>query len=80
MLRTGIYLLSSSSMGVLYRNADMAYSMHPALKWTCLAGLTISFLCFVITYLKNQYPGFLKTLTRYPHMIKSSAWKVSSPA
>jgi hypothetical protein len=79
-LRIGIYLLSTSSLGVLYRNADMTYSMHPALKWFCLGGLTISLICFVITYLRVQNPSLLKSFTQRVHMIKSPSWKLSSMA
>ena len=60
MLKTGIYLLSSSSLGVLYRTSDFAYSMSPAIKWLSLAGLTISLVCFVLTYIGFQSPDTLK--------------------
>jgi hypothetical protein len=78
MLKTGISLLSASTIGVGYRIADLAYSMNPLLKWFCLFGLTIALSCFVATYISAEAPRLRKYLLRQPHMIKSSAWKLSS--
>ncbi len=69
MLKTGIYLLSSSSLGVLYRSYDFTYSTNPAIKWLSLAGLIISFVCFVLTYIRAQSPGTLKALVRRSSLI-----------
>ena len=80
MLRTGLWLLSSSSLGVLYRHVDLAYSTHSALKWVCLTGLATSLACFVLTYLRFQHPMRLNAFPRRPDMIKSPAWKPSSIA
>ncbi len=80
MLRTGIYLFSSSTLGFFYHCADLAYSMSPALRWFCLSGLFISLVCFVATYLGAYTPGALKAFARQPHMIKSTEWKTSPQA
>src|SRR5690349_11276433 len=74
MLRTGICLLSSSTLGVLYRQGEFTYSMCPSLKWYCLSALLISFFCFIATYLRAEKPSFRKIFSR--HMIKSPAWKL----
>jgi hypothetical protein len=65
LLRTGIYLLTSSSIGVFYHQGHMEGSIHPALHWACMIGLAISLVCFIATYLKVMRP----------HMLKSEAWK-----
>ena len=67
MLKTGIYLFSSASLGVLYRCADMPYAMLPLLKWFCFLGLSLSLFCFILTYVRFT-------------MIKSTEWKASSHA
>ncbi len=77
MLKTGLYFLFASSLGVLYRNPDYAFGMNPALKWACFAGLTCALICFIGTYLRTQAPELLKVFT-HRHMIKSPAWKASS--
>src|SRR4051812_30832927 len=46
MLKLGLYLLSTSTVGVLYRVGDFAYSMNPFLKMYCEFGLSVSLLCF----------------------------------
>ena len=77
MLRTGIYLLSSSSMGVMYRCSDMPYAMMPELKWMCLAGLSVSLVCFVVTYMRIFHPVSAKDFHPGEHMIESPEWKTS---
>ncbi len=77
MLKTGIYLLLTSSTGVYYRNAEYAFALTPGFKWLCLAGLGCAFLCFTVTYLRFEAPELLKSFT-LRHMIKSPAWKTSS--
>jgi hypothetical protein len=67
LLRTGIYLLTSSSVGVFYHQSNMEGSTHLVLHWACMIGLTISLTCFVVAYFKVMRP----------HMIKSEAWKPS---
>ena len=80
MLKTGIYLLTSSSIGVLYRNGDYVYSMHPYIKYACFMGLIFAFACFVVTYLQYEVPHLRKLFTRRIEMLKSPAWKLSSMA
>jgi hypothetical protein len=75
MLKTGLYFFFVSSLGVLYRTADLAYSSLPTLKWFCLFGLWTALICFMTTYLSSELLHLRKTFTRQPHMIKSSAWK-----
>jgi hypothetical protein len=77
MLKIGLLLLSSSSLGVLYRNTDYVYSMHPFLKWFCFFGLVSSLICFISVYVQAEWPSIRKNLSR-PDMIKSPAWKLSS--
>jgi hypothetical protein len=78
MIKTGILLLISSSLGVLYRQADLAYSALPSLRWFCFSGLLIAFTCFVATYVKYALPRRAKPIEPGPDMIKSPAWKLSS--
>ena len=78
ILKTGIYLLVTSSIRVCYRNADFAYSAIPGFKWTCAAGLCLSLGCFVLLYLRSDAPLLYKAFSRLPHMIKSPTWKFSS--
>lgn len=80
ILKTGIYLLVTSSIGVCYRNADFAYSQIPCLKWACAAGLCLSLACFAVLYLRSDAPNLCKAVSRLPHMIKSPAWKYPSIA
>ena len=74
MLRTGIFLLSSSSLGVLYRHAELAYSMLPLVKWLSLMGLMASLICFITIYLRAEMPNFRRTFVRRSDMIKSPVW------
>ena len=80
MIKTGITLLSTSSLGVLYRTADLAYSMNLALKWFCLIGLSLALACFAAVYLQAEIPKLRKRTRRSPDMIKSPEWKYSSMA
>lgn len=80
MLKTGIALLTVSSLGVLSRSADLAFSAGPYIKFLCLSGLSISFVCFIATYCKVEHPRFCKRVARPAQMIKSSAWKHASAA
>lgn len=77
MLRIGLYLLSTSSFGVLYRAADLTYSTNTGLDWSCLAGLILSIICFVGTYLRHEAPHRRNIFLRGSDMIKSSTWKLS---
>ena len=78
MLKIGIHLLTVSSMGVLYRIADLTYSALPSLKWCSLTGLCLSVICLMGGYLSTQGLRFRKFLVRQPDMIKSGAWKSPS--
>ncbi len=73
MLKTGLHLLFYSSLDFFYVNADFAYSMNPALKWSCLAGLTCSVVCFIATYIRAVAPAHSLN-----HMVRFAAWKTSS--
>jgi len=79
MLKIGFHFLWSSSLGVLYRHADYAYSTNPAIKWLCLLGLSISLICFVYTYFRLYAPRALKAYAT-AHMLKSPEWKTSPQA
>jgi hypothetical protein len=50
MLRFGLLLLLTSSVGVTLRELEMAYVMGPMVKIVCSAALAASVACFLATY------------------------------
>ena len=50
MLRFGLILLLTSSVGVTLRELEMAYATGPLAKIICSAALAASVACFLATY------------------------------
>jgi hypothetical protein len=79
MLKIGLYLLSTCTVGSIYRTAHLEESLGLGLKWACLIGLCASLACFIGVYVRAEVPLRRKPF-HLPDMIKSSAWKLSSMA
>ena len=77
MLRTGLILLTTSTAGVLFRVADVAYSDVPGLQWVCLAGLIGSLISFAVDYLKSELPYITRPVQR-TSAVAVTAWKVQA--
>ena len=50
MLRTGVILWLSSFVTVALRFADISLFTGPNVHFLCLAGLSLSLVCFIATY------------------------------